>query len=67
VDPATGLLPAPECPGTLLEAFLEGTEPQIDCRRRSLIRTARGPVPPPTREVERAVGGWMKKIFGLFR
>ncbi|MDP3938852.1 MAG: PBP1A family penicillin-binding protein [Deltaproteobacteria bacterium] len=67
VDPQSGLLPARECPATILEAFVEGTEPRVDCRRRSDLRTARAPAPTPDTEVERVMNNWVNKIFGIFR
>jgi penicillin-binding protein 1B len=66
VDPQTGLLPAPECPDTILEAFIDGTEPHLDCRKRLRVKTARRTIEAPVRETTRKIGGWFKKVFGGF-
>ncbi|MFQ5457053.1 MAG: PBP1A family penicillin-binding protein [Myxococcota bacterium] len=64
VDPVSGLLPAPECPDTILEAFLDGTEPHLDCRRRSRTLSAGRTIEEPVREATRKLGGWFRRIFG---
>lgn len=66
VDPQTGLLPAPECPDTILEAFVDGTEPHLDCRKRLRVMTARRTIDAPVRETTRKIGGWFRKVFGVF-
>ena len=49
IDPASGGLWRPGCSGPVREAFLEGTEPERDCRRggRALLARARGNPEPP--------------------
>ncbi len=66
VDPKTGLLPAPECPDTILEAFVDGTEPHLDCRKRPREMTARRTIDAPVRETKRKISGWFKKVLGAF-
>ena len=50
IDPGNGRLWRPGCDGPVREAFLEGTEPETDCRsgrRRTLLARARGNPEPP--------------------
>ena len=49
IDPENGRLWRPGCSGPVREAFLEGTEPETDCRGggRTLLARARGNPEPP--------------------
>jgi len=66
VDPASGLLPAPECPRTIREAFLAGTEPNEPCVRRWDVFTARGPIQEPIEASARILGGILRSVTGIF-
>jgi penicillin-binding protein 1B len=66
VDPASGLLPAPACPESIREAFLEGTEPHVDCERRTRLIASRGPIPEPLRIPGRKIGGFFRRILDIF-
>jgi hypothetical protein len=49
IDPTNGRLWRPGCAGPVREAFLEGTEPETDCRGtgRTLLARVRGNPEPP--------------------
>ncbi|TVX96840.1 transglycosylase domain-containing protein [Cohnella terricola] len=56
IDPATGLLSSPICPGRgVMEVFLEGTEPTLSCAPLGDEPRAKPDSPPPVRH-------WWKKL-----
>lgn len=57
IDPATGQMATPNCPGAITEFFLKGTEPTIICQlhyRPELDRLAAAPQPAPVPAAEPA-------------
>jgi len=66
VDPASGLLPAPECPRTIPQAYLAGTEPGELCLRRPEVWASRGPIEEPLEASVRILGGILRGVTGIF-
>jgi hypothetical protein len=66
VDPASGLLPAPECPRTIREAYLAGTEPHEPCFARPGLLPSRRDFEQPFDEPIRVFGDWMRHAMRMF-
>lgn len=66
VDPASGLLPAAECPRTIREAYLAGTEPRVPCSARPGLLPARRGLEEPFEEPIRILGDWMRQAMRMF-
>jgi hypothetical protein len=65
VDPTSGLLPTYECPATIREAFLAGTEPLVPCVTRPALVPSRRDVA-VFEEPMRIMGDWMRQAMRLF-
>ena len=64
VDPESGLRATPDCPETVLEAFLDEDAPQTDCPLHESTRAAALPPPdaPPAEEPARREP-WWRRLF----
>jgi len=66
VDAASGLLPAPQCPYTIHEAFVAGSEPRVPCVARPGLLPWSHEIEQPFEEPIRALGDWMRHAFRMF-
>ncbi len=66
VDPASGLLPAAECPYAIREAFVAGTEPRVACVERPGLLPSRRDFEQPFEEPIRMFGDWMRHALRIF-
>ena len=62
VDPASGLLPAWECPSTIRQAYLAGTEPRTPCVSRPDLLASGGPIVEPLEAPARLIRVWVNQV-----
>ncbi len=65
VDPTSGLLPAAECPSSIHEAFVAGSEPRVSCVARPALLPSRREIE-PFEEPIRMLGDWMRHALRMF-
>jgi membrane carboxypeptidase/penicillin-binding protein len=66
VDPVSGLLPTYECPRTIREAYVTGTEPEVPCVARPWLLPSRRELEQPFEEPMRILGGWVHEAMRFF-